>query len=61
LWFRRARAPLIVAGILLHMGMFVTLEVGSFGPACWLLYLCFLDPKRVHAFVDDVVAGSKVD
>lgn len=46
IWNRRARPYVIVAGMLLHLGIEVTMALGFFSTAMFLLYLSFLSPER---------------
>lgn len=47
LLFRPTRRIALVAGILMHLGMLVTLEVGPFHLIMLASYLAFLDPESV--------------
>jgi hypothetical protein len=42
--FRRTRMPALAAGVALHLGLFLTLELGPFSPLMVASYLAFLDP-----------------
>ncbi len=55
LWFRRFRPPLLVMGLILHFMIYYLLPVTVFTVASIAVYLVFLDPKTVHAFVDRLV------
>jgi hypothetical protein len=55
LWSRRWQRPVMVAGAIFHVGMFLTLEVGSFGTMMCLLYVLFFPPQKVHDVIDDVL------
>jgi hypothetical protein len=46
-WFRVTRTPTLVAGILLHLGLWITLELGPFSLVIMASYIAFLDPQRV--------------
>ena len=46
------RLPLMVLGIVMHLGFYVLIPVQTFSLQMLLLYLAFLDPERVHAFID---------
>jgi hypothetical protein len=52
-WFRATRPAMLVIGLLLHLGMWVTMEVGAFMPTILIAYVAFLDPelteRRVRA------------
>jgi hypothetical protein len=52
LFVPRLRKWLIPAGVVFHAIIYVTLPVATFSATMWLLYLAFLDPDRVHAFLD---------
>ena len=56
LWFARTRPAAIVAGIVFHLALFYTLPVATFSVQMILLYLVFLDPARLHAFIDAMQA-----
>ena len=58
LWFPRVRRPLIVAGLLLHAGIYFTMPVATFSATSVLLYLVFLDPERVHSVLDRAAGGG---
>lgn len=54
LWVRRWQVWLIPAGILFHLGIYYTLPVSTFSLTMAVLYLAFLDPDRVHRFIDRI-------
>jgi len=57
-WNRRCRAVVLVAGLVLHAIIMVTIAVGFFSPAMFLLYLAFVPSdtvrRRVEAMSDSV-------
>lgn len=55
LWIPRVRRVVLPLGMLFHGILYVTLPVSTFSLTMWLLYLAFLDPARVHRFVDTLV------
>ena len=50
-WFRRTRPAMLLIGLALHLGMWVTMEVGAFMPTVLIAYMAFLDPWRTEARV----------
>jgi len=46
--FRATRPVALVIGLLLHLGMWVTLEVGAFMPTVLIAYVAFLDPWQTE-------------
>lgn len=58
LWFARTRRVAIVAGVLFHLVLYLALPVATFSVQVILLYLLFLDPRTLHAFLDDLQAPS---
>lgn len=48
-WNRRWRPWVLAAGVMLHLGISMTLEVGLFSAAIFVLYLAFVPSSRVHA------------
>jgi hypothetical protein len=59
LFFRSLHRWLIPAGFLFHAIIYVTLPVATFSATMWLLYLAFLDPDEVHAFLDRIGGASR--
>lgn len=51
-WNRRCRPWVLAAGVMLHLGISMTLEVGLFSAAIFVLYLTFLPSSRVKAGAD---------
>jgi vitamin K-dependent gamma-carboxylase-like protein len=49
IWFRRTRPLMLVLGVLLHLGMWVSIEVGAFTPTVLVSYVAFLDPWRIES------------
>jgi uncharacterized membrane protein YphA (DoxX/SURF4 family) len=54
-WNRRARPWVLVAGVLLHLGIELTLDVGFFSLAMFVLYLSFVSPEASERFVRGVI------
>lgn len=48
LWHRRLRPVLIPLGVLFHLGLYLTLPVGTFSATICVLYLCFLDEQDLR-------------
>lgn len=44
-WPRRTRAPALLVGVTLHLGIELGLRVGFFSVAVMIIYLAFLDPR----------------
>lgn len=61
LYWSRVRIPLMVAGALFHLLLYVLLPVSTFSATTVLMYLVFLDPDGFHRFVDDVMAKATTD
>jgi hypothetical protein len=55
LW-RPTRRLALLAGVLIHAGMLATMEVGPFSWVMLASYVAFLDPGRVGASVDHIIA-----
>lgn len=51
IWFSATRVWVIALGVLLHLGIHVTLQVGFFSLAIFAAYLAFLPPERATALV----------
>jgi len=47
-WNRRLRPWLLAAGLLMHTTIMLTINVGFFSPAMFVLYLAFLSPETVR-------------
>ena len=47
-WNRRCRFYVLIAGVVLHTTILVTVAVGFFTPAMFVLYLAFVDPDAVR-------------
>jgi hypothetical protein len=60
LWIPRFQRRLMVAGIVFHAIIYLTLPVQTFSLAACLLYLAFLPPDDVHAFIDRYFAGARI-
>jgi hypothetical protein len=50
-WNRRARLPVLIAGVLLHLSIDASIRVGFFTLAVFTAYLSFADPAAVRACV----------
>jgi hypothetical protein len=51
-WNRRCRRVVLIAGLVLHTIILVTIAVGFFTPAMFLLYLAFVPPDAVRRRID---------
>lgn len=51
-WNRRMRPWVLAAGVLLHTGIMVTMAVGFFTPAMFVLYLAFIPSATAERLVD---------
>jgi hypothetical protein len=54
LLFTRTRKWLIVPGLLVHGAFYLVLPVGTYSATVWCLYLAYLDPDAVHAFLERI-------
>lgn len=52
-WIRRLRPWLLAAGVVMHVAIMVTMNVGFFTPAMFVLYLAFVPPERVARLPQD--------
>jgi hypothetical protein len=50
-WNRRLRPWLLGAGVLMHTGIMVTMAVGFFTPAMFVLYIAFIPPETARRLV----------
>ena len=48
-WFRTTRVPALLLGAALHLGLWITLELGPFSWVMLASYIAFLDPHKVAA------------
>ncbi|MGH3561016.1 MAG: HTTM domain-containing protein [Mycobacterium sp.] len=48
IWYRWWRPWVLLAGVGLHLGIMVTMNVGFFTPAMFVLYLAFVPPNTVQ-------------
>ena len=48
IWNRRCRPVVMVVGLILHSIILVTVAVGFFSPAMFLLYLAFVSPETIR-------------
>lgn len=55
-WGRRTRALVLWAGVMLHLGVWLTLEVGPFSWVMTATYVAFLDPEYVARLVQGSVS-----
>jgi hypothetical protein len=53
-WNRRCRPWVLAAGVVLHVTMMVTMAIGFFSLAMFVLYLAFVPPDTVQAMPDKV-------
>ncbi|EKF25348.1 vitamin K-dependent gamma-carboxylase family protein [Mycolicibacterium hassiacum DSM 44199] len=53
-WNRRWRLPVLLAGVVLHLSITLTLAIGFFSFAMFVLYLAFVPPERAEAFAKGV-------
>lgn len=58
LW-RPTRNVALVVGILFHFAIYWTLSVSTFSATMTALYLVFLDPDEVHAFIEDLLGHGE--
>lgn len=54
--FKRTRRYLLIPGLLLHAAFYVMLPVNTYSATIILLYLAYLDPGKVHKFIDDMMS-----
>ncbi len=54
LWVRRLQPYLMPIGLVFHWFIYATMPVGSYTVTICLLYLVYLDPDRVHAFLEEM-------
>jgi hypothetical protein len=59
--FRRTRWIALFTGILLHAGMWLTMELGPFPWVMLASYVSFLDPARVGAFMQRTRSDARPD
>jgi len=50
-WIRRLRWWMLGAGVLLHLGIMLTIAVGFFTPAMMILYLAFIPPETAERLI----------
>ena len=48
-WFENFRKPLLAAGFLMHLGIFIFLEVGWFSPVMFTAYVAFLKHEEIES------------
>ena len=58
-WNRRWRARVLWAGVILHLSIMLTVVVGFFSLAMFVLYLAFVPAERVAAFVGAIARRAK--
>jgi len=51
-WHRWTRPIALVSGILVHLGIFMGMEVGSFSWVTVATYVAFVDPQTLAGLVD---------
>jgi Vitamin K-dependent gamma-carboxylase len=52
-WNRRCRPVVLAAGVVLHSIIMITVAVGFFTPAMFVLYLAFMSPETVRRLPSD--------
>jgi hypothetical protein len=52
-WNRRCRPVVLAAGVVLHSTIMITVAVGFFTPAMFVLYLAFMSPETVRRLPSD--------
>lgn len=52
IWNRRLRPWVLLAGLLFHLSIDLTLMVGFFSPAILVLYVAFIEPEEMEAFLE---------
>ena len=50
-WFERYRKPLVVAGVLIHLGIFIFIDAAWFGPIVLAVYAIFLKHEEIEVAV----------
>ena len=58
-WFERFRKPLLLAGLLMHVGIFIFLEVGWFSLVMFTAYAAFLKHEEIEAAINVIKKGLK--
>ena len=58
-WNRRWRARVLWAGVVLHLSIMVTVVVGFFSLAMFVLYLAFVPAERVAALADAIARRAE--
>ena len=53
-WFPRFRPWVLAAGVLMHMTIDLTVQIGIFSYAMFVLYLAWLSPETVKSLPDKV-------
>ena len=59
LFFRLTRKYLLIAGIIFHALIYIALPVRTFTMTVFILYLSFIDTKKVHALIDNISGHTK--
>ena len=54
LWFRACRPFVLYVGLMLHLGILVTINIPCFGELMWIGYLAFLTPPEFAALLHAV-------
>jgi hypothetical protein len=57
-WNRWTRYPVLIAGVLIHAGIFVGMEVGSFSWVTLATYIAFLNPWTVASFLERLARAT---
>jgi hypothetical protein len=58
-WNRRCRPWVLAAGLVLHSFILVTVAVGFFTPAMFVLYLAFVSPEAIRQLPDRVKRSAR--
>jgi Vitamin K-dependent gamma-carboxylase len=59
-WNRRLRPWVLAAGVLMHTGIMVTMAVGFFTPAMFVLYIAFVPPDTAKRLVGKLRRSSEL-
>jgi len=57
--FRTTRRIVLIVGVLMHLGMIATLEIGPFSLVMLSSYVAFLDPQRVAELPTTMLRGAR--
>ena len=61
LWVRRVMFPLMILGVLFHIGIYYLLPVTVFSVASVAAYLAYMPPDEVHRFIDRMFGIRSVE